>query len=103
MKLKPGSLVYQVVNDIEEELRVVCVKVKTASDRRIELERPFPFKMRKRFEASALGRVFHLSPLEAIEHFAVKMRLEVDRADHARRSAEQSLSWAYQNGAKVPS
>lgn len=94
-KLKPGDLVYRVDEDvIEEDWRIYSVEVKTASDRRIELVRPFPFKSRTRFKPEELDHVIFSSAETAIAHFIKVQRSRIAMAERQLANATKGLRWA---------
>lgn len=95
-----GEVVYRVVGDVgteTDEWIVYGVKVKTASDRRIELERPFPGLGGTRFQPSALGRTFHVTKTEAAQDFVRRWRQEINFSKNKIKRATQGLAWAHKN------
>lgn len=96
--LKPGDLVYRVILTTfdENDYSLVHVAVKSASDRKIILERTFPFCEGVRFEPSALGRVFHATRDEAFKAFYREQARVSASAGRKMLEAQKARAWARQ-------
>lgn len=97
-KLKPGDLVYRVIMTSwdENDWSLCSVKVKSASDRQITLERPFPFLGGTRFKPGALGTTFFAERTDAFARFAKQQREEIASANRKIIAASKALAWVRQ-------
>lgn len=99
MNIRPqdlrGAFVHRVLDGIDsDEPRVYSVKVKSASDRQITLERGFPFRVSgTRFKPDALGRLFFATPDAAIRHYAALQREQIASANRKIIAAVKALAW----------
>jgi len=99
--LKAGDVVYRVVEedpppDVYEPhtWKAMAVTVAKASAKQVKLSKPFPGLARTLFEPSALGRAFFETPLQAIQHFLIERRLEIESLDRKRKESERAIAWA---------
>jgi hypothetical protein len=97
--LKAGCLVYRVVEvDPPSEglhtWKAACVVVKYASTKQILLKTPFSGFFSTRFKPNALGHHFFETPLQAIQHFLITRRLEIEALDRQRTEADRAIAWA---------
>jgi hypothetical protein len=99
--MKKGTVVYRVVEwdlpDAESDFtwKAQAVEIERASNIQIKLKKPFSDMSSKIFKPSALGRVFHETPLQAIQHFMAECRLKVDELERKRSQLERAIMWAY--------
>jgi hypothetical protein len=99
--LKAGDVVYRVVEidpppDAAElhTWKIASAVVERASERQVKLKTRLLGLANLVFEPSAFGRLFHESPLQAIQHFLTARRLEVESLDRRRKEAERAIAWA---------
>lgn len=105
--LKPGSVVYRVVEDDPHSegphtWKVAAVVVVSASARQIKLKHNFNGFFRTRFDPEAFGRVFFETPLQAIQHFLIARRLEIEALERSRAEAERAIAWAKGQAGMAP-
>ncbi len=98
-ELKTGSVVYRVVevdlpSDDPHSWKAAAVVIEKASTKQVKLKTPFPGLARKLYQPDALGRVFFETPLQAIQHFLIERRLEIESLDRKRKDAERAVAWA---------
>ena len=99
--LRAGDLVYRVIEvdpppDVCEPhtWKVVSAVVERASARQVKLKTRLLGLGNMVFEPSAFGRLFHETPLQAIQHFLTEKRLEVESLDRRRKVADRAIAWA---------
>lgn len=100
--MKAGQVVYRVIEvDLPDDLddrgpstwKVAAVTVERSSSKQIKLSKRFP-KLGTLFKPNALGSLFFESPLQAIEHFLIARRLDLDALDARRAETERAIAWA---------
>lgn len=107
MALRAGALVYRVIEDDPPDKgphtwKVTSVVVASASAKQIKLKIYFPGLYRTRFDPDALGRVFFETPLQALQHFLIAQRMEIEALDRRRVEAARAVAWAVgQEGMKL--
>ena len=99
MTLRAGHLVYRVLEDDPPgegpfTWKVAAVVVEHASAKQIKLKTYFSGRFRVKYDSTALGRVFFETPLQAIQHFLIEQRLEVESLDRRRTEAARAVAWA---------
>jgi hypothetical protein len=99
--IKAGTVVYRVEEDDPppdvhgpHSWKTVARTVEKASARQIKLRTPFPGHFRVLYPPDALGRVFFETPLQAIRHFLVERRLEIESLDRRLKEAARAVAWA---------
>jgi len=99
--LRAGHVVYRVVevdpppddpslHTWKAEARVV----ERASVKQVKLEKAFSGLSKVVFDPDAFGRLFFESPLQAIQHFLIERRFEVESLDRKRKEADRAIAWA---------
>ena len=94
-----GHIVYRVIEDDPpgkgpHTWKVVAIAVAHASVKQIKLKTFMPGSYRTRFTPDALGRVFFETPLQAIQHFLIAQRMEIEALDRRRAEADRAIAWA---------
>jgi hypothetical protein len=93
-KLKPGDKVYRVIDDPEGGWYIFGVEVVTASDRRIQLARPFPFHESVRFSPHSLEIFFFRTPQGAVQRFVKDAESQIESANRKIEDAGKAIRWA---------
>lgn len=98
-QLKPGDLVYRVVDydlptDEPHTWRVETATVVTASDRQITLSGASKIKLSgQRFKPYSLGLLFFITEEQAVTDFLARQRKEVESAERAIDEAMRAMTW----------
>ena len=99
--LRAGDLVYRVIEDDPppdvvqpHTWKAAAVVVDQASAKQIKLKSYFQGLGNKVFSPDAFGRLFFETPLQAIQHFLIERRLEIESLDRRRKQAERAVTWA---------
>jgi hypothetical protein len=104
--LKAGTVVYRVVEVDPPEgahtWKAAAVVVDRANTKQIKLQTPLPENGGTVFKPDALGRLFFETPLQAIQHFLVAQRLEIESFDRRRKEAERAVAWATSQEGMAP-
>lgn len=107
MTLKPGHLVYRVIEDDPPDdstytWKAACIVVERATERQIKLKTPLPSHGGTLFPPNALGRLFFETPLQAIQHFLAARRLEIESLERRRKEVERAIAWAVSQEGMTP-
>lgn len=99
--LKPGDLVYKVIDCGDDFPSVCSVKIQSASVTLIRLARPFPFVFGTNFNAASLGTIFSRSAVGAIELHRVLMERDRESAKRDIARADLEIAWCDAQRAKI--
>lgn len=105
--LKAGCLVYRVVEvdppgEGPHTWKAACIEVHSASAKQIKLKTAFSGLFKTRFTPDAFGRVFFETPLQAIQHFLIARRLEMESFARQRAECERAIEWASNQAGMKP-